>query len=197
MEKIRSFIAIELPQDLKTELAGLQAKLKVDRPRVKWVSPDGIHLTLKFLGDVDASRISQVSQAMTEAVKGIAPFELTAGQLGVFPNYERVQVVWVGLEGDLTTLDRLYRQLEDGLSKIGFPPEQRGFKPHLTLARVADEALPEERKRFGDFILSSKAQINHSIKATGLSLMKSVLAPRGAVYTRLSYTDFSYNDDTR
>jgi len=197
MERIRSFIAIELPQDLKTELAGLQTKLKVDRPRVKWVSPEGIHLTLKFLGDVDASRISQVSQAMTEAVKGIAPIELTVGQLGVFPNYERVQVVWVGLEGDLTPIDRLYRQLEDSLTKIGFPPEQRGFKPHLTLARVADEALPEERKRFGDFILSSKAQINHSIKATGLSLMKSVLAPRGAVYTRLACVDFGHSDDNR
>ena len=125
MEKIRSFIAMELPQDLKVQLAKLQSRLKTDRPRVKWVSPDGIHLTLKFLGDVDAARIAQVTQAMTEAVKGIQSFELTVGQLGVFPNPQKVQVVWVGLEGDLTTLDSLYRQLEDSMAKIGFPPENR------------------------------------------------------------------------
>ena len=190
MEKIRSFIAMELPQDLKVQLAKLQSRLKTDRPRVKWVSPDGIHLTLKFLGDVDAARIAQVTQAMTEAVKGIQSFELTVGQLGVFPNPQKVQVVWVGLEGDLTTLDSLYRQLEDSMAKIGFPPENRGFKPHLTLARVGNEALPDERKRFGDLVTACKADINYSMKASSLSLMKSVLAPSGASYTRLSLIEF-------
>jgi 2'-5' RNA ligase len=190
MEKIRSFIAMELSQDLKVQLAKLQSRLKTDRPRVKWVSPDGIHLTLKFLGDVDAARIAQVTQAMTEAVKGIQSFELAVGQLGVFPNPQKVQVVWVGLEGDLTTLDSLYRQLEDSMAKIGFPPENRGFKPHLTLARVGSEALPDERKRFGDLVTACKADINYSMKASSLSLMKSVLAPSGASYTRLSLIEF-------
>ena len=190
MDKIRSFIAMELPQDLKVQLAKLQSRLKTDRPRVKWVSPDGIHLTLKFLGDVDAARIAQVTQAMTEAVKGIQSFELAVGQLGVFPNPQKVQVVWVGLEGDLTTLDSLYRQLEDSMAKIGFPPENRGFKPHLTLARVGNEALPDERKRFGGLVTACKADINYSMKASSLSLMKSVLAPRGASYTRLSLIEF-------
>jgi 2'-5' RNA ligase len=85
MEKIRSFIAIELPESLKTELAGLQSKLKVEKPRIKWVSPDSIHLTLKFLGDIDATAIDRIEQAMTEAVNDIKPFGLSTGQLGVFP----------------------------------------------------------------------------------------------------------------
>lgn len=195
MEKIRSFIAIELPQDLKARLGRLQSSLKVERPRVKWVSPDGIHLTLKFLGDVDASRISQIAQAMTEAVKGIQPFELTAGELGVFPNPNRVQVVWVGLEGDLTTLDRLYRQLEEKIAASGFQPEKRDFKAHLTLARVADEALPEERKRFGDLISKSTADVDFTVKVSGLSLMKSVLTPRGALYSRLAYVSLTLDDN--
>jgi 2'-5' RNA ligase len=197
MEKIRSFIAIELPQDLKAALGRLQSGLKVERPRVKWVSPDGIHLTLKFLGDVDASRVAQIAQAMTEAVKGIQTFELTVGKLGVFPNPQKVQVVWVGLEGDLTTLDRLYHQLEEKMAASGFPPEKRDFKPHLTLARVADEALPEERKRFGDFVSKSTADINYTVKASGLSLMKSVLMPRGALYSRLAYAAFSRDEAIR
>ncbi len=195
MEKIRSFIAIELPEGLKTELAKLQSKLKVERPRVKWVSPDGIHLTLKFLGDIETTAVDRIIQAMTEAVNGIQPFDLCIGQMGVFPNYERVQVVWVGLDGRIDMLDRLYKQLEDSLTIIGFPPEKRGFKPHLTLARVGDEAMPEERKIFGDFIAGNKAEISCSIKAGGLSLMKSLLTPRGAVYSRLAYVNFSRIND--
>ncbi|MDD4923887.1 MAG: RNA 2',3'-cyclic phosphodiesterase [Dehalococcoidales bacterium] len=197
MEKIRSFIAIELPQDLKSELGKLQARLKVAKPRIKWVSPDGIHLTLKFLGDIETTAVDRITQAMTEAVNGIQPFDLCIGQMGVFPNYERVQVVWVGLDGQLDTLDRLYHRLEDSMAKAGFPPEKRGFKPHLTLARVADEAMPDERKRFGDLIAAGKAEINHSFKASGLSLMKSTLTPRGAVYNRLAYVSFSYHNDLR
>ena len=197
MERIRSFIAIELPQDLKAELGRLQAKLKVEKPRIKWVSPDSIHLTLKFLGDIEITAIDSIEQAMTEAVNGIEPFQLSIGQLGLFPNSERVQVVWVGLDGRIDMLYRLYKQLEDSMAKIGFPPEKRGFKPHLTLARVGDEALPEERKTFGDFISSSNAEINCPIKATGLSLIKSVLTPQGAVYSGLAYAAFSNTDITR
>ena len=191
MEKIRSFIAVELPRELKAELTKLQAKLKMERPRIKWVSPDSIHLTLKFLGDVETTAVDRITQAMTEAVHGIDPFELSIGQLGVFPNPRQVQVVWVGLEGQLDTLDRLYHRLEDSMAKAGFPPEKRGFKPHLTLARVADEAMPDERKRFGDLIAINKAEIDYSLKVNGLSLMKSALTPRGAVYTRLAYTGFN------
>jgi len=190
MEKIRSFIAIELPQGLKAELAKLQVKLKIERPRVKWVSPDGIHLTLKFLGDIEPAAADRISQAMTEAVNGIEPFELHVAQLGVFPSPRQVQVVWVGLDGQLDTLDRLYKQLENSMAKAGFPTEKRGFKPHLTLARVGDEATPDERKGFGDFIAAHNAEIDYSVKADGLSLMKSVLTPRGAIYTRLKLIEF-------
>jgi 2'-5' RNA ligase len=191
MEKVRSFIAIELPEDLKTELGRLQAKLKIDRPRIKWVSPEGIHLTLKFLGDVDTSRIAGITQALTEAVRGINPFDLNIGHLGVFPNPQMVQVVWIGLDGELDTLDRLYHNLEGRMALVGFSLEKREFKPHLTLARIGDEVLPDDRKRFGDFIASSKEDIVYALKAKGLSLMKSQLTPRGAIYTRLSYIEFS------
>jgi 2'-5' RNA ligase len=191
MEKVRSFIAIELPEDLKTELGRLQAKLKIDRPRIKWVSPDGIHLTLKFLGDVDTSQVAGIIQAMTEAVRGINPFDLNIGPLGMFPNPQRVQVVWIGLDGELDTLGSLYHNLEGRMAMVGFPQEKREFKPHLTLARIGDEVLPDDRKRFGDFVASSKADIVYTLKAKGLSLMKSQLTPRGAIYTRLSYVEFS------
>ncbi|MDD4874455.1 MAG: RNA 2',3'-cyclic phosphodiesterase [Dehalococcoidales bacterium] len=190
MEKIRTFIAIELPGDLKLELGRLQEKLKVDKPRVKWVSPESIHLTLKFLGDVEPSMISSIRQVMTEAVQGIQHFDLRVQQLGVFPSPERAQVVWVGLGGDLESLNRLCRQLEDNLAKIGFPAEKHGFTPHLTLARLGDEVLPDERRYFGEFITKSHADINYDIRASALSLMKSQLTREGAIYTRLSLVEF-------
>jgi RNA 2',3'-cyclic 3'-phosphodiesterase len=190
MEKIRSFIAIELPEDLKIEFGRLQSKLKVDKPRIKWVSPNSIHLTLKFLGDVDLAMTGQITQAMTESVQGVRPFDLHVQQLGVFPNPQRVQVVWVGLDGELDILSRLYQSLEDKMARLGFPPEKHGFTPHLTLARLGDEVLPDDRKRFGDFISKSKAGINYTIKATALSLMKSQLTREGAIYTRLSHVEF-------
>jgi RNA 2',3'-cyclic 3'-phosphodiesterase len=190
MEKIRTFIAIELPGDLKTELGRLQAKLRVDKPRVKWVSPNNIHLTLKFLGDVEPSMICSISQAMTEAVQGIPAFDLNVQQLGVFPNPQRVQVVWIGLGGQLDILGNLFHSLEDKIAKLGFPPEKRGFTPHLTLARLGDEVLPDDRKRLGDFISGCKADINYTIKATALSLMKSQLTREGAIYTRIGMAEF-------
>jgi len=150
MEQIRSFIAIELPPEIKLELARLQDRLKENgQPRIKWVDPQGIHLTLKFLGNIDLSMVERITAAMTDAASATPVFTLDLRQPGAFPGLSRVQVVWVGLEGDLTTLDRLYCQLEEKTAASGFPPEKRDFKPHLTLARVADEALPEERKRFG------------------------------------------------
>ena len=194
MEKIRSFIAIELPEDLKTELGRLQAKLKVDKPRIKWVSPDSIHLTLKFLGDVDPASIDKITQAMTEAVKGIPPFDLHVHQLGVFPNPQRVQIVWIGLDGEPDILNKLFYSLEEKMDKLGFPPEKRGFTPHLTLARLGDEVFPDERRRFGEFIAKSTADINYNIKATALSLMKSQLTGKGAIYTRLSHVEFGNNN---
>jgi RNA 2',3'-cyclic 3'-phosphodiesterase len=114
--------------------------------------------------------------------------------LGIFPNPQRVQVVWIGLDGALDTLDRLYRRLEDKLDKLGFPPEKRGFTPHLTLARLGDEVLPDERRQFGEFIAKSKADISYTIKADGLSLMKSQLTGKGAIYTRLSHVKFGKPD---
>jgi 2'-5' RNA ligase len=187
MEKVRSFIAIELPAELRQGLAQLQARLKVDKPRVKWVDPNSIHLTLKFLGNVDPAMIKAITQAMTESTQSISPFRLEVQPgLGAFPNLKRVQVVWVGLGGELGKLGQLQRLLETSLSRLGFAPEQRLFKPHLTLARLGNEASPEERQRFGELIAGTKFEPSYSIKVDALILMKSQLTREGAIYSKLS-----------
>jgi len=193
MEKIRSFIAIELPDDLRWELSRLQKKLKVDRPRVKWVNPEGIHLTLKFLGDVDNAMIEPITQAMTQATQEIPPFNLDVQQLGAFPSLQRVQVVWVGLGGEVDKLAKLCQFLESNLTRLGFAAEQRPFTPHLTLARLSNEASPSERQRFGELIASTRLELSYSIKVDALSLMRSQLASTGAIYSRISLSELNKN----
>jgi len=187
MEKVRSFIAIELPAELRQGLARIQARLKVDKPRVKWVDPNSIHLTLKFLGNVDPAMIGAITQAMTKSTQSISPFQLEVQQgLGAFPNLKRVQVVWVDLGGELEKLGQLQGLLETSLSSLGFAPETRAFKPHLTLARLGNEASPEERQRFGELIADTKFEPGYSIRVDALSLMKSQLTREGAIYSKLS-----------
>jgi 2'-5' RNA ligase len=186
MEKVRSFIAIELPDELRQGLARLQARLKVDKPRIKWVDPSSIHLTLKFLGSVDLAMIEAITQAMNESARSIPPFQLEVQELGAFPNLKRVQVVWVGLGGELDRLGQLQRLLEARLSRLGFAPEQRLFKPHLTLARLGNEASLEERQSFGQLIAATNFEPGYGIKVEILSLMKSQLTREGAIYSRLS-----------
>ena len=123
MEQVRSFIAIELPEELKLELGRLQASLRIDRPRVKWVDPKGMHLTLKFLGNVPTAKIDAITRAMTESADKVPPFRLQVGHLGAFPNLKRVQVVWVGLGGELDSIRQLHKLLEASLSQLGFDAE--------------------------------------------------------------------------
>jgi 2'-5' RNA ligase len=186
MEPVRSFIAIKLPDELKLRLAQLETELKRDEPPgVKWVSPDSIHLTLKFLGNIAAGRIEAVTGAMEESARGIAPFRLRARGLGVFPNLQRAQVAWVGIDGEVGRLSQLQKQLESNLARLGFTPESRAFTPHLTLARLKNYASLDERQSFGRLIASREFAAG-DIEVEAVSLMKSRLTRSGAIYSRLS-----------
>ena len=123
MEQIRSFIAIELPEEIKTSLEQVQQILKSGDPGcAKWVDPAGMHLTLKFLGNVGEDTVDYILKSMEEACKGISSFNLELKNLGAFPNLRRVQVVWVGMMGNLDKLSSLQKNLETSLSPLGFTP---------------------------------------------------------------------------
>lgn len=187
MEQVRSFIAIELPDELKLGLAQLEAQLKMSKqPWVKWVDPYSIHLTLKFLGSIAADRISEITRAMEEAIQGISPFHLEVKDLGVFPSLRRVQVAWVGISGKVDKLSQLQQHLESNLARLGFAPESRPFTPHLTLARLRNQASLDERQRFGQLIASTKFEATYTIKVDAISLMRSQLTREGALYSRIS-----------
>jgi 2'-5' RNA ligase len=187
MEQIRSFIAIELPDELKSELVRLEARLKSGgQSGVKWVDPYGIHLTLKFLGSIAVDRVEGITRAMEEAARGISPFRLEVKELGVFPNLKRVQVAWVGISGEADKLVQLQKRIESNLAPLGFAPESRPFTPHLTLARLRNQASLEERQRFGQLIADTTFEAACPIEVDAISLIRSQLTREGAIYTRIN-----------
>ena len=181
-ETIRSFIAVELPDDVLSAVSRVQGQLKSYGFRTKWVRPANIHVTLKFLGDIDSGTIDAIASAMASAAERCAPISLSAKGIGVFPNTKRPRVLWVGLTGDVNLLIDLQRKLDDRLSDIGFAKERRSFKGHLTLGRFKDRVNSSEITRalteFEDFE-------TQAFVARELILFKSELRPTGAVYSKL------------
>jgi len=187
MEKIRSFIAIELPANIKLALAKMQSQLKTGGGgRIKWVDPEIMHLTLKFLGNIDTDLVVKITAALEEACRSVSPFPVELSGLGVFPNARRVQVVWVGLKGEVEKLDRLQKGLDAVLAPLGFQAENRPFTPHLTLARVREEAGPEERQALGQLVTAAVPEGGGSFKVEAVQLMKSQLTRNGPIYTRIN-----------
>jgi RNA 2',3'-cyclic 3'-phosphodiesterase len=186
-EQIRTFIAVELPSDVRNALEALQGKLKSGGDRqVKWVEPENMHLTLHFLGNIDPLTVDKVVSAINQGAIGTHPFQIQVGGLGVFPNAQRVRVIWVGLAGDIEKLAGLQKSIGANLEPIGFIPEKRPFTPHLTLGRVKEFARPEERAAIGQIIVKTPFNQKFEITVSTVNLMKSQLTRQGPIYTRLA-----------
>jgi RNA 2',3'-cyclic 3'-phosphodiesterase len=186
-QEVRAFIAIELPDEVRRGLAGLRKELQRDEHRfVKWVDPEAIHLTLKFLGNVPAGRVTEIARAIEVAAKAVTPFELEVSGLGVFPNSKQVRVLWVGIGGDVDRLKELQRGIDTELAALSFAREDRPFVPHLTLARVRQGASPSERRSLGELLTTAVFDDRYEAKVETVSLMRSELTPAGAIYSRLA-----------
>jgi len=197
-ERIRSFIAIELSEDLRSRLAALRNELeRAEHSFVRWADPEGIHLTLKFLGNIPLRQVGEINGAMDGAVQGIPPFRLEISGLGGFPNLGQPRVLWIGIRGETQMLSRLQHSIDSALISLGFAKEERPFVPHLTLARLRQGAFPEERKSFGNLARSVHFEGGYPINAEAVSLMRSQLTPCGAIYTRLSATKLEHQKTPR
>lgn len=188
MEKIRTFIAIELDESIQDGLTELQEQLKgkVPRDSVRWVRPDGIHLTLKFLGDVPVNQIEEITRALQKSCQGFAPFSLSCARLGCFPDLKRPRVVWVGIQEETGTLAQLQRAVEENVAPLGYSTEKREFSPHLTLGRIQKRVGSGDLRRLGELVGASEIGILGQMEVRSIHLMRSDLRPSGAVYTRLA-----------
>ena len=182
---LRLFVAIDLPPPVRSALERTIAVLRESGlGPLRWVAPKKVHLTLKFLGDVPPERVPKLGDAVTEAVQGHSPLSLHLAQGGMFPNGRAPRVVWLGLGGGVEALASLQRDVERALAQLGFPAEERPFRPHLTLARVAVRMPEEQAARLSALLVEADGG-HETFRVDQLSLMQSTLRPSGAEYRRL------------
>jgi 2'-5' RNA ligase len=186
-ETLRAFIAIDLPENVRSSLGEAQEVLKLQRFRVKWVRPQNIHLTLKFLGNTDAADIDKIVAAMALATKDCAVISLAVKGIGVFPDIRRPRVIWAGLSGQLEILQDIQQTLDGHLADLGFPKETRGFKAHLTLGRIKGKIACDRLKAT---IVKLKGFESKPFVVNRIILFKSELRPSGAVYTQVQGVNF-------
>ena len=183
---IRTFIAIPLSHEARRQLSDAIRSLGSEIPSgVRWVDPEAIHLTLKFLGDIDPALVEDLLRAMEQAASGSLPFQLHLDGLGVFPNQRRPRVLWAGLGGDLDALGALQEKLEAAMSGLNFPRERRTFNPHLTLGRVRDGVSAVARQHVGAVVAMGSLDGADIWPVNAVHLMRSNLTPDGAVYFSL------------
>lgn len=186
-ETIRCFVALELDDATHRALAEVQTRLKRERVAnaVRWVAPENIHITLKFLGDVASDQMPELQSALSEACAGVAPFALTLAGIGAFPNTRRPNVIWVGARGEVAIATTLAEQIEEACEMLGFAREEKSFTPHLTLGRVKRDVSPSDRQAIGKLIEQTQVGELGTIQFAHVSLMQSELRPGGSVYTSL------------
>ena len=182
-EQLRLFVAVTLPAEAREAIARLIHALRAaDFSGLRLVNPEGVHLTLKFLGNVDRSLLPALADALDAAGEGAAPFALQLSGVGVFPNPRSPRVLWAGVSGDTASVAALAHRIDNACSTLGFSRERQPFSPHLTLARVRETASAHERQR-------SASILEHVVLAPGkpfpveaFHLIRSTLTPSGPIY---------------
>jgi len=178
---IRTFIAIKLPKNIISSMEKVMEGLKPPALKVKWVLPENIHLTLKFLGNIDAGEINTIDEAIKNGVAGFSPIHLFVKGGGVFPDMRRPRVIWAGVAGETDELIRLQESIDTNLTKIGFSKDRR-FKSHLTVGRVKGSIDPAS---LVDFIMSFGTFESKPFIVDKIFLIQSDLKPDGPIYTNL------------
>ncbi|MGE0824109.1 MAG: RNA 2',3'-cyclic phosphodiesterase [Candidatus Binatia bacterium] len=177
---IRAFVAVNLAPVISEEIAKIQFALKAAQGDIRWVRIEGLHLTLKFLGDITREQVAPILTALREALHDRSPFPVWAQGLGAFPNVQRPKVLWAGLLGD--DLKEVQAAVETALVPLDFPRDERAFTPHLTLGRV--RSLRGWPRVLAEFKRYEQVRFGES-EIDRVTLYQSDLRPEGAVYTVL------------
>jgi len=180
---MRVFIALGISSSIKEKIAEIQKRLKEREDKVKWVNPGIIHLTLKFLGEIREEKLKQVSKAVERVARESSPFLMSIEGMGIFPNFSRPRVIWIGAREEEGKLKSLVSSLEKELKKGGFPEEKRRWTPHLTIGRIK---FLKKKEKLIDFIQLEKEKRFGEEKVRDIQIMQSQLTPEGPVYTVLN-----------
>ena len=191
----RLFIALDLSDEARLEVSGLISAIdRLGIGGVRTVRSAGIHLTLRFVGDVERERIQTLVDAMRSASARTEPFTLVLGEVGAFPNVRNASVLWVGIDGDIDSVVQLRRRIEDEMSGHGFRRDRRRFNPHVTLARIRPGVSAEDRARLIDEIKSA-GHTRTRFVINSVALYQSTLHPEGAIYHLLCRVQIGSHGD--
>ncbi len=180
---IRSFLAFELPLDIKRIVSRVSGELRKSTLDVRWVNADNIHLTVVFLGSMKTEEIEAIGNAAQKVCLNYGPFHISLNGMGCFPNSRNPRVLWLGLHGDLERMSHLRDALQEGLKPFGVKQEKRAFRPHLTLGRF--RKFKKGESRLDEYVLEYKDLKSPVCPLNELILFKSDLKPGGAEYTKL------------
>jgi 2'-5' RNA ligase len=180
---IRVFIAIEIDSEIKNKLSEYLSKLKRTGADVKWVAPENIHLSLKFIGDIEKEALINMNKVISDAVSSIEPFSISIGNIGAFPSLNKPRVVFVCVQEQGNNLLKIYERLDKGVEPLGIKKESRKYVGHITLGRVKSQKNISKLK---NTLNSETERYFGREKVTSLSLIQSRLTPTGPLYTRLN-----------
>lgn len=182
----RVFIAVPLSEAAIQSLQQTQNQLQTIQS-VRWIKPAHMHLTLQFLGSVPQTELPKLMSALNQSVLDHRPFKVQIAALGVFPNLRRPQVIWAGLSGNLNNLHNLHAAIIETTASLGFTPEARSYKPHLTLGRVKKHAKANDYTQISRSIKQIQDSVGHitTLPVDRITLFQSQLQPTGPIYTPL------------
>jgi len=195
-EMFRLFVALAVPETVKSALGDLRAELGQGLPSLRWVRPEGIHLTLRFLGDVPEGELEAVRLALAPCADGVAPFTLQTVGVGVFPHLRAPRVFWIGFRTIPDPLYHLQDRVEQAMNGIGFTPERRPFRPHLTVGRFRRQLRRTDRELLGGALQRNGDRVFGELNGTRFSLYRSTLLPAGARYDELDGWPLAAGDET-
>lgn len=183
-EEWRTFCAIELSPEVRERLAEHAQQLRQKNPEASasWSRPESVHLTLKFFGNVPTQNLPKISAAASRVAKQFSAFQIRIGGTGVFPRRSRPQVLWIGVEDSSGQLSDLQQRLEEELARAGFPKEDRGYRPHLTIARLR---RPEDARQLAEAHIQTKFDFIE-VSVSEFVLLRSELGPKGSRYTPIT-----------
>ena len=182
MDQIRAFIAFNIPKNVLSHIRSIQETLSTGGISMRWTPVENVHLTLKFLGDIQRTDVEKIFEVMGDTVRAASPIHLSTKGMGVFPGIRRPRVLWIGLRGDTAPLIDLQHRLDAGLEHLGFIREPRPFKAHLTIGRARGPLNP---KKLASLMASAGSFESPAFTADELILFQSELFPKGPVYTEL------------
>lgn len=193
MDLWRLFVALELPFEARRIIERVSREIIPDsfRTDVKKVAPEHVHVTMKFLGDVDSSKVPAIETILAGVAGSHNYLSLTAEGVGCFPNLAKPRVIYVSLQGQIGELTSLNHDIESALARAGFRREDKTFSPHLTIARIRDGVRPDQLRRIGDHVAMVPVGRLFDWESRGIALMRSQLRPEGPVYTRLAEISFN------